>query len=226
MKKFHPIRRAKYRLGVYNTYKRNSALQKIMLSIILITLISSFFIFSIERKIGYLAERIAVSQLENTISQECNRTLSAIIKENNIDIDSVITIRSSEDKTNSLSADFTKINIIKTELAERMTAYLNETQNIICYIPSGALVSNNIFSGYGFDIPANLIVSGSAYADFSNSFTSAGVNQTKYTIMLKVTVFAEVHTRLNSFEKTVVTELPIADKIIVGDVPNFMVGNK
>ena len=226
MKKFHPIRRAKYRLGVYNTYKRNSALQKIMLSIILITLISSFFIFSIERKIGYLAERIAVSQLENTISQECNRTLSAIIKENNIDIDSVITIRSSEDKTNSLSADFTKINIIKTELAERMTAYLSETQNIICYIPSGALFSNNIFSGYGFDIPANLIVSGSAYADFSNSFTSAGVNQTKYTIMLKVTVFAEVHTRLNSFQKTVVTELPIADKIIVGEVPDFMVNNK
>ena len=232
MNKFHPIRRAKYRLGVYNTYcrnasqKRNFVFRKIMLLLILIIPLTTFSIYTLEKRIGTLAERIAVSKLENSISQECNRALNEIIRENNIDMNSVITISSNESKTNLLSADLTKVNILKTELAEKMTTYLQETGNIVCYIPSGAIISNNIFSGYGFDIPTNLIVSGSAFVDFSNSFTSAGINQTKYTLMLKITVCADIQTTFTSFQKTVITELPITEKVIVGDVPNFMMNNK
>ncbi len=124
----------------------------------------------------------------------------------------------------ALSTDYSELNFLKTEIADKMTSYMSSLNYIDCNIPSGALFSDGIFAGYGFNIPVRLITSGIAYVDFTDEFISSGINHTKYRLSIKVTVTAEVQTIFNQSESTFSTEIPLTEKIIVGDVPNVMFG--
>lgn len=222
MKKLCPVRRLKYRFGIYKKRRRSSAILKFIAMLTILFSLLSCILYRTEKRIGELSEHLALSQIENTISYKCNLFFSEVINENNIDTSSLISVSYDGSKISSLTADFSELNFIKAKLAERVTSYINETDTVICYIPSGSLFSNNILSGIGFKIPTKLIISGSAFVDYSNSFSSAGINQTKYTVALKTTVCAEVQTVFNTFQKVIITEIPICEKILQGDVPTFI----
>ena len=55
--------------------------------------------------------------------------------------------------------------------------------------------------------------------DFRNDLTSAGINQTKHQINLEVIVDVEILVPWGSETSQVVTEVLIADTVVVGQVP-------
>lgn len=191
-----------------------------MLTLILIFALLLFSFYKTEERLFSLAERLAVSHLQNTISRECNLRINEILKNNNIDLSSVLSSNSLENDT--IQTDYSHLNLLKTEVADSITHVMHELSYVDCNIPSGALISKGMFAGYGFSIPVRLIASGTAYVDFSDEFISSGINQTKYRLCLKITVNIELQTVFNESKNTFVTEIPITEKIIIGDVPNLM----
>ena len=219
----HIIRKVKYRLNLYNS-SPFKILRNILLSILIISTLTTF-IFRIEKRLFSLAERVAFSDLQNLISKEANLCIRDVLKENNINLNSVISSEYIDKSTSALSTDFSDINLLKTEVSDKLTSYIRNNHIIDCKIPSMALISDGPFSGYGFKIPIKLITTGSAFTDFSHDFSYAGSNQSKYTLSLKVTVNVELQTVFSERKSVFTTTIPLAEKIIIGDSPDLMIGS-
>ena len=84
-----------------------------------------------------------------------------------------------------------------------------------------------IFAGYqtslllgrGFDIPVDITMLSSSRVDFKNDLISAGINQTKHQMKLDVVIDIDVIMPWRTVSKQVVSEILIAETVIVGKVP-------
>ena len=78
----------------------------------------------------------------------------------------------------------------------------------------------------GITLPVSLICTSDATVEFSDEFCSAGINQTRHRLMINVTVNAVLHSAFEVKEKTVSTDIPIAETVISGDVPGLIYGSE
>ena len=77
--------------------------------------------------------------------------------------------------------------------------------------------------GRGPGIPVRIIALTSSRVEFQNSIVTAGINQTKHQINLEVIVDIDILIPWSSESAQVVTEVLIADTVIVGQVPESYV---
>ena len=224
MQKFYLFRRIKYRLGMYNKPRRAS---RIALRILAAVLILSVLSVTVENRLGTLALDQGQAQLNNEILAEANKITSQVIREQNLSYDSIIIQnKGNEGHIRSLSTDFSAINSLKSEISIRISEYLAGHQKQTCRIPIGSLVSGRLMPASGITLPVSLICTSDATVEFSDEFCSAGINQTRHRLMINVTVNAVLHSAFEVKEKTVSTDIPIAETVISGDVPGLIYGSE
>ena len=73
--------------------------------------------------------------------------------------------------------------------------------------------------GKGPDIPVDITLLTSSRVDFKNELSAAGINQTKHEMKLDVVVDIDVVLPWRTVSTQVVTEILIAETVIVGEVP-------
>ena len=91
-------------------------------------------------------------------------------------------------------------------------------------VPLGAFTGISVLAGFGPEITFRVLQVGSVICSFESEFTSAGINQTVHSIYLDVT--SEVSVVLPSGTKKIstVTEVMVAESLIVGEVPDIYWG--
>ena len=87
-------------------------------------------------------------------------------------------------------------------------------------VPLGWMTNNSTFFDIGPDITVNVESVGSLDVAYESVFESAGINQTRHKIYLKVNAKLKVKVPLHSEEIRVKCEIPVAETIIVGKIPN------
>ena len=90
-------------------------------------------------------------------------------------------------------------------------------------IPLGAALGVSLFSGAGPLINVSVVPVGSVTTAFATSFESAGINQTRHEISLQASVLMRIIVPTGADSVTVDTLVPIAESIIVGQVPSTYV---
>ena len=90
-------------------------------------------------------------------------------------------------------------------------------------IPLGSALGIGLFSGSGPQIRVNVVPVGSVTTQFVTSFESAGINQTRHEISLEANVLMRIVIPAGSSPVSVSTYVPIAESIIVGEVPESYV---
>ncbi len=87
-------------------------------------------------------------------------------------------------------------------------------------IPLGDLIGGDYFTGRGPRLTFRLSMTGTALTDLTSSFTSAGINQTRHELLLKVEMNLSVvlSDRVQNIQIT--TGFPVAETILKGEVPN------
>ena len=90
-------------------------------------------------------------------------------------------------------------------------------------IPLGAALGVSLFSGAGPLINVSVVPVGSVTTSFATSFESAGINQTRHEISLQASVRMRIIIPTGADSVTVDTLVPIAESIIVGQVPSTYV---
>ena len=88
------------------------------------------------------------------------------------------------------------------------------------------LVGSELFSGIGPKIPIRFQPVSITHVDITHSFEEAGINQTIHTITLLVSVDIEILLPLAHSFITVQSEMPIAQTLIVGTVPQAYFNKK
>ena len=99
----------------------------------------------------------------------------------------------------------------------------NGSAKFVVKIPLGAVTGSEVFAGMGPEIPVTVRMTGGAEAQITDEFTSAGINQTRHRVMLKVECSVYVFLGGNEGAANFSDEYCIAENIVVGTVPQTAV---
>lgn len=87
-------------------------------------------------------------------------------------------------------------------------------------IPMGQIFGSQIFASYGPKIVVTIVPVGTVEIKVLDKFEQAGINQTRHLVYLAATTKMRIVVPLVSKAVNVNTQVPIAEFIVVGDVPS------
>jgi sporulation protein YunB len=154
-----------------------------------------------------------------------NNSIAKAINENfpeEINYEKIVKINKDEfEKINSIRVDVGELNRIFSKVTIIIQEELDALEDKKIEIPIGVLTGNSIFSAKGPRISIKVIPAGSVETDFRSEFISAGINQTKHRIYFLVKTKVSIVVPFTNKTTEVTTSIPIAETVIVGDVPQY-----
>jgi len=198
---------------------------KVRILIIIAIIMMSFTIFTyiFDKTIMPTVMTVADAEMRAKATEIVNR---AIINEysNQFNYDDVIRVDKDEQgNIVLLKADTLKMNKIACDVALEAQKELVKLGEVGIKVPIGYITKNNILSYYGPKVTIRMQPIGHVETKYSSEFESAGINQTRHKIYVKVKTTLRVIIPLESNDIEVSNEVPIAETIIVGKTPNTAV---
>ena len=120
----------------------------------------------------------------------------------------------------AVSANALKINKIARDTASISQSNLKNLSLNGIPIPLGALTGIEAFAGLGPNIHFRIIPVTSVSCDFTSSFESVGINQTKHSIYLNVIADISIVMPSRTENFAVRTEILVGESVIVGQIPD------
>ena len=149
----------------------------------------------------------------------------SVIKESGLSYGELCQISYDENgKIASMVYDTVELNRLLSVLELTATDALSGKQNTVS-LPLGTLIGTELLSGRGPNIPLRISALGYVQAACSSEFSSAGVNQTQHRIVVTMTATVNVYVPFYTDNFTVTREFFIAETILVGEVPNALLGS-
>ena len=150
-----------------------------------------------------------------------NQAANEIFQDESLSYSDFVTLtKNTEGDIASIETNTPKINLIQTQLTQKIINTLVNTRRNTLYVPLGTLLGFHLLSGRGPNIEIKVIPVGNVKTVVKSEFSSAGVNQTLHQITVEVDVTAMAIIPGYSTEVTVHTEYILAETMVVGDVPN------
>lgn len=173
-----------------------------------------------EKRIGPLAQEMAMSTLNNQLVSEINLAATKALEEEKIRAGSILQEDKAEDGTiENIVTDYIAANRVKTAIATRIAKVMEKHRSVVTRIPVGAFFSDTLFTGFGVPVPVFIYASHRIEIQFLDTFDAAGINQTRQQLSLSIKVPVRVAGVFSSLEGEVSTEVPLAESVIIGTVP-------
>ena len=215
-KRFRPKYRYTYSQG---TNKSGAARLRLNLTAWMFAAALSLFLAGAAMFLKNISCQIAVSDASDIVTQQINNAVAHIMAEGNYVGDYFVTFeKTAAGEVTAISSNMAKINALSAEILDRVVG-ATENHTLTVKIPAGNLTGISLLMGRGPDVPVQIIVLTSSRVEFNNSIVTAGINQTKHQINLEVIVDIDILIPWESQSAQVVTEVMIADTVIVGKVP-------
>ncbi len=134
--------------------------------------------------------------------------------------DLVDIVRDEQGNIKSLVTNTARLNTVSNAVNRNVDSRINQMKIYPVSVPITSILGGELLSGIGPQITFHVTLTGTASTSFENVFDSAGVNQTRHQIMLKVSVKTYVIFGASVTKHTVSTNVCIAENIIVGITPD------
>jgi len=175
----------------------------------------------VQASIGPVMDEVAVIYSKNTASQIIESAIYQIMEEMDTSYSDFVVLEKDESgKVQALKTNVIAVNTLKSKASLLILEKLQDEDVGQFKIPFGTLTGSNLLSGMGPNVTIRLVPAGSVVSTAENNFTSAGINQTRHQIMLKVEVTLKAVLPTSTVETKVENTVCIAETVIVGDVPN------
>lgn len=225
--------------------KRKHSKLNFFLFVIILMIISIVFLFTyINKKITpvfleyaeFQASKIATYVISKAIDEEVSK---------NLDIEDLF-ISSKDSSGNIKSIDFNPVtinkisNLIKSNIFE----YLEDLENgniekikntalfssrinegIVFEIPSGIVFNNVLLANIGPKVPVKLSLTGDILTNIHTKVTDYGINNAVVEVVINVEVYEQVILPFTTKRVTINTDIPIAVKLIQGEIPSYYFNN-
>jgi sporulation protein YunB len=197
------------------------AITKFKAIIILFFFMSLFFTFI------YALDEIIMPTVITTCDAEMKVKATEIINKaifneysNNFNYDEVIKIeKDGEGNITMVKADTLKMSKIATSVAINAQKELQSIGEVGIKLPVGYLTKNNILAYYGPKVTVRMMPIGHIETKYSSQFETAGINQTRHKIYVETVIKIKVIIPMASSDVVIKNQVPIAETIIVGKVP-------
>ena len=163
---------------------------------------------------------IAVSDASDAVTVSINNAIADIMRDGDYSADYFVTFEKSEaGEITAISSNMARINALSAKILDRIVG-ATDTHMLTVNIPVGNLTGVSVLMGRGPKVPVKIITMTSSRVEFNNSIVTAGINQTKHQINLEVIVDIDILVPWGTESTQVITEVLIADTIVVGRVPD------
>lgn len=181
------------------------------------------FLAAAGRFLSDLSSRIAVSDAVDAVSAEVNRVIARVMSREEFSEASFVRFEKNEaGEITAVSSDMGRINALSAEILEQVVGSA-DNRTLTVRIPAGNLTGISLLMGRGPLVPVEILMLTSSRVGFDNSIVTAGINQTKHQILLTVTVDIDVLIPWGTESTQVISQVLIADTIVVGQVPETFV---
>ncbi|MDR1630387.1 MAG: sporulation protein YunB [Oscillospiraceae bacterium] len=168
---------------------------------------------------------IAASQAKNISTLVINAAVMEVLTESDVKYDDLVRIEYDDTKrVSAIKADSIKMNQLQSLISSKISERIAEINAREIKMAVGSLTGIDLFNNKGPQISIRITLAGNATTTISNQFESAGINQTRHQIILSVNTAIFVVLPSGSTSAEVLSNVIIAETIIVGMVPEFYAG--
>ena len=195
---------------------------KIYRRIAAVIIVAAFLIYLLDAQVRPIIITYANYQSRVSAILVMNEAISEFFNEKDVQFESLIKINHTPDgRVSSIETDSAAINRLKSTLTNNVAQKLNSLGQKNISVPIGTVLGLQFLAGRGPRLTFKILPAAYVESEISNTFTTAGINQTqlKIYIKFKVDVIAIIPGYTTS--TTVQNEVCIAETLIVGSVPEL-----
>lgn len=160
----------------------------------------------------------AENLIQYRVTMVMEQAVSDAVSENAADISALETL--ADGSAAALTTDSAAAERIRSAAVENTYRQLADLEEAHLTVPLGTLLDPQYLSGIGPRIPVGVVGLSSVSASVQSEFTASGVNQTKYGMNLELQTQVSLHALWCSRTVEVTNTYPLAEIILVGDVPS------
>lgn len=163
---------------------------------------------------------MALSNARNMATAAINDAAGRVLQRQKVDYAKLMTLeKDSGGNIVAVEANTTEINLLKYEITNEALGEIKGIDTSDLGIPVGTIIGGQLFTGLGPRIRVRIEPVGNVRSEFINTFSAAGINQTRQEISLDVDAQIAVIVSSFTFNTDVQSNFVIADIVIVGGVP-------
>ena len=201
--------------------KRRRRIFIVKLIFILIILLCTLFL--VDNSLRPLIITHTAAQAQNMVDNIINNAVYNYLDECAYEYTDLSHIeRGAGNEIESVEIDTVRINSMAANIMKRVNECFDAQDHMMIRIPIGTITGVDFLIGRGPRLSIKMDLSANISADFSTSFTEAGINQTLHSINFIVT--AQIYLMNKFFQSSVEAENTyiVAQTVIVGEIPSVV----
>lgn len=164
--------------------------------------------------------RLAVTRVSNAVNRIVTQAVNEAVESGAVRYDQLISFEKDNDgRVAAVHSNMAVCNRLQSEILNIILARIEEVPARDLSIPIGTLSGSPLLAGRGPRITVRMEAVGSSSAHFGNTFTAAGINQTRHEIVLYIDVSVAVLLPGFTTATKVSNAVTVAETVIVGAVP-------
>lgn len=205
------------RLGISSPYEKRSPARFLWYILFTLTVIAAVFIW-INIKVAPFVVSVTKGYAENVASNTLNTIVDETLK--NEEYSFVDVIRDANDRVVAVTMNSADTNIFMTKIAIGLKERIAEMKEVEAKIPLGNFLPYPFLAGLGPEVPVKFLILANTAVSAKEDFVAKGINQSLYTLSLHVVTDVGIYIPAMHSSVTVENEVPIAQTVIVGSVPD------
>ena len=196
--------------------------RQLLLSALVGAILASAVILSMHCRLRPALTRMAGARVNNLVEQLVSEAIQTDAASGELDYKALISLeKDASGQITALHSDMASAELLRAHIVELLNQRLDSLSALEISIPIGTLTGSVLLSGRGPAIPVRILSVGAVSAEFDNQFSAAGINQTRYQVVLKVHVTVELLLPGGTAQTEVDTRLTVAETILLGQVPEY-----
>ncbi|GAB4272512.1 sporulation protein YunB [Thermincola ferriacetica] len=189
----------------------------VVLGCIIVSLLTTFAIVEKNLRPTILAiskaqaEQIAVESIQDAVNEKVAKV---------VEYKDLIFVRTdSRGRVVLMQPNTVKINSLAADTTLEVQKALKKLEGKVFKIPLGQTLGSQLLASYGPKIKVTIVPIGTVKVIVEDKFEQAGINQTRHRLYLNIFSKVKIVIPLVSDSVEVSSQVPIAETIIVGEVP-------
>lgn len=183
---------------------------------------TALLVFFLECRLKPVLEEITKNEASALSVEAVNTAVNEALQEKGASYENLVQIeRNNSGEILAVSSNVVQMNQLKADILKKAQESLKDFGHMDIKVPIGTLLGGELLHGRGPEIPVRITLTGNITADFASNFESAGINQTKHQIIMKLNI--HIYTYLSGAKAgaDLTSSVPIAETVIVGETPQF-----
>ncbi len=177
--------------------------------------------WALDRQLRPVITAMALSQVNNAAMEIIGSTIMETMAGDTVDYDRIIELETNNDgNVTAVQTNIQEINRLRSQITSSVLARVDDLTNKEIGVPLGSLTGINLLSARGPMLWIRILSVSSVHSSVQDSFISAGINQTRYRVILSVDTELAVLLPGYTANTTVHNEVNVAETVLVGSVPN------